>query len=389
MLSKVLRLTTKLSRQDCININKGRGSLLPFYSKRMITAHDILSKVDQETIMSRYFPLTNIKPFQKVRNPFRTDKNPGCSFYYDHKNRLIFSDPAQKHYTGDCFHICALASDIDLYDPMCFHETLKKVDEDFCLGLYPKTFHRLKSPPTPIISPNKGKLIKMVAVKKEKKTVIKNRYLPDFAQYHMDYWGQYLIKKETLRYFGVRPVFRSYIESGSDEGATIWQTTVRDPIFSYPIPDKDDEFQLYRPKSTIKSKKFRTNATNCPLLGLDKIPYNHPVLFITSSYKDIMVLYEIGIPAVCPIGEATTIDRDVINNLLIRYEEVVVNYDNDIAGLNATDNLTFKHPQLDAWTLDEDVKEKDISDFVKANGLKAAKQLLSEYVYEYNKKAPF
>jgi hypothetical protein len=81
--------------------------------------------------------------------------------------------------------------------------------------------------------------------------------------------------------------------------------------------------------------------------------------------KDVMVLYEMGIPAISFNGEGMGyrdgIFEDLFNNLKERFEHIVVLYDNDESGLKHGHRLSGEY-RLKLMFL---YAAKDISDLVK------------------------
>lgn len=56
---------------------------------------------------------------------------------------------------------------------------------------------------------------------------------------------------------------------------------------------------------------------------------------VTKSMKDVMVLYEYGIPAIAPCSENLFITDSQYERLKKKYKRVILLYDNDEPGLHA------------------------------------------------------
>lgn len=343
----------------------------------------ILSRVTEEDIFIDFgkggFAPDDFDPRKRIRNPLREDNTGGCWFFQGTNGRWHFHDPSNPEYQGDCFNFVARANNLD--PDRDFKEVLRLIDESFDLGLSPKNFKVIKGGQSKQIA-NLARAERVPMI--DTRTEFDLEYYAQWAQAHMDYWGQYYISKRTLNFFDVRPVRLAWIGTN-----TIWKSKKSDLVYRYPINSTMGQHQLYRPDAPRKGDRFRTNAKGKPLMGLNKLPERHDFLIITSSYKDVMQWFEIGVPAICPIGEGTTIAPVLLTSLMPRFGNIFVNFDNDDAGMRCTDRLLDSCPlmyrtrMLDMYAPDP---YKDVSDFVKHVGLKNAKEEFARYIKPY---APF
>jgi DNA primase len=94
-----------------------------------------------------------------------------------------------------------------------------------------------------------------------------------------------------------------------------------------------------------------------------------------------MVLHELGIPAICPNSESTSIPNGMLKELRKRFQYIVSFYDYDNAGIQAALKLDIPYMFL--------FKSKDISDFYKKYGkhlsYRMLKQILSKSYHRYEK----
>ena len=65
------------------------------------------------------------------------------------------------------------------------------------------------------------------------------------------------------------------------------------------------------------------------------LPKSGDILVVTKSMKDVMVLYQLGIPAIAPISENCFLTEAQYNKLQSRFKYIVLLYDNDRPGLRS------------------------------------------------------
>lgn len=80
--------------------------------------------------------------------------------------------------------------------------------------------------------------------------------------------------------------------------------------------------------------------------GAHKLPKSGEYVVITKSMKDVMTLYELGIPAIAPISENCYLTEAQHNKLISRFKKVILFYDNDMAGISNSNKIFKKHPEL-------------------------------------------
>ncbi len=107
-------------------------------------------------------------------------------------------------------------------------------------------------------------------------------------------------------------------------------------------------------------------------------------LIITKSMKDVMVLNEMGYQAVSPMAENVIPSEEIIQDLIDAYPKIYIFYDNDGdfnppkgesgKGKQAASKIAGKY-KLPMIFL-PDGGPKDISDYVKAFGIKEAESMI-------------
>lgn len=92
------------------------------------------------------------------------------------------------------------------------------------------------------------------------------------------------------------------------------------------------------------------------------------ILVITKSLKDVMVLYELGITAIAPNSENLFVTDLQYNKLSEKFKNIIVLYDNDLAGINGMRKIKHQYPKVKAIYIPRKYEAKDISDFYKKYG---------------------
>lgn len=174
------------------------------------------------------------------------------------------------------------------------------------------------------------------------------------------YFKRYFISDTTLKKFdvhAVKSVFRN--------GLLHSRSTKDNPIIAYAFPSGN--VKLYRPLTPERKKKWYGNTNALDVAGWTQLPRKGSLVLITKSTKDVMVLHELGFPAISFNGESVGTGkvvedtvRDAINSLKKRFRHVVLLYDNDTAGRTAADKLSdrFKLKNISLML------GKDISDTI-------------------------
>lgn len=304
-----------------------------------ITLEWILSKVTEYDIYSAY--IGNFKVGMIYNSPFRQDKNPSFGCYYSRKTKqLMFKD----HGTGDCGNVIKFVS--------------------LLTGLtnYPDILNDIV---------NKLKITNNTQLASSKQYIPSTETVigvvrQEFTQTDTDYWSQFHISLPTLKKFGVSSI-KYYLCNGIVKG--IYKDT--NPMYAYKVYN---HFKIYRPLAD-KYTKWRNNLTESDIQGYKQLPKTGNVLIITKSLKDVMCLYEMGIPAISPSSESTFISDRLIKALLKRFKRILVCFDRDVPGVRYLRKISLK-TGLEPILVNKKFKAKDISDAIKLNGFETIKNWL-------------
>lgn len=317
--------------------------------EQQVTLEWILSKVTEYDIYSAY--IGNFKVGMIYNSPFRQDKNPSFGCYYSRTTKqLMFKD----HGTGDCGNVIKFVS--LLTGLTNYSDILNNI------------VNKLKIT-------NNTQLVSSKQYISSKETVI-GVVRQDFTLTDTNYWSQFNISLDTLKKFGVSSI-KYYLCDGIVKG--IYKDT--NPMYAYKVYN---HFKIYRPLAD-KYTKWRNNLTENDIQGFKQLPKTGDILIITKSMKDVMCLYEMGIPAISPSSESTFIPDKALEQLKKRFKRIIILFDRDSSGCK--NSIKIKNQfGIKPLFINKKFKAKDISDAIRANGFDTIKQwLLNELSYDRNK----
>ncbi len=314
----------------------------------------ILKYVSERDIFGLVFSqIPNKKVY--ITSPFRIDRNPKCWFDVDNNNKLWFNDFGCDKKSRDCFDAVK-----EYYNLSNFYDVLAFIKE------------RL------IDNKNLNPTVKKNIQLTERKTPVKiNIYTRGFNDKDKDYWQQYDISKQNLIKDKVFPLLK-YKLLGTKKGNFLYKS--RDISYAY-TGFKDDRKKIYNPYS---NKKFITNCTKDDIGGIDNILFDGKQLVISKSYKDYRVLKNQGLNAIWFQNEGMYPSKEILLPIIERFKKVLIFFDNDQAGINASSKLKglinsiYPDKADDYYLPIELLKEniKDPSDLIFAKGVKILNQIL-------------
>lgn len=141
---------------------------------------------------------------------------------------------------------------------------------------------------------------------------------------------------------------------------------------------------MYRPLAT-KANKWKSSCNIKDVQGYLQLPPKGDIVFITSSLKDIMVLYELGYPSIAFSSELipTTGDNgkfveSIILQLKSRFKHVILYLDSDETGKTHSKKIEKKYG-ID-YILNPDNSPKDISDYILKYSRRKTKRMLNKLI---------
>jgi hypothetical protein len=194
--------------------------------------------------------------------------------------------------------------------------------------------------------------------------------LASLRRIDIDYWKQYNISTELLTRYNVVAVSDVWVNSN-----LILNRNGKNLIFAYLI---DGKIKVYSPLADRGNKWVGNTDSSC-IFGMKQLPLQGKLLIITKALKDVMTLTSLGYNAIAGNSETTLLKESTINNLKNRFEHIYVFLDNDEAGIIASEKYKDKY-ELDYILIPLEYECKDISDFVKVNGVRLTKRWLKESI---------
>ncbi len=328
------------------------------FAQTKITKELILSKFSEEQIMEYYLKIRVKKGL--FRSPIREDKCPTCSYFRNNKGTLFFKDFA----TGqclDCFNVVMTIFKCD------YHAALRIIANDF--GIVKNK----------ALKKNSGKINKNTIKIEDKETSKIQVEIQDFTDLELKWWSKFGITPEILKKYNVYSCKHVFLNDN-----LVAKSQQNCPIFGYyggTIKKDKEKLELWRcyfPKRT--SYRFLTNWPAKKIQGYNQLPKKGKLLVITKSMKDCMCLYSCGISACAPNSENLFISDTVLEDIKKRFDNIVVFYDRDRAGLYNMAKIRREHPELVYVAIPKKYESKDISDFYRDYGRKETLNLIKQFV---------
>lgn len=323
-----------------------------------ITKDYILRRVSEESIMEYYLQIP-IKLGAMIRSPIRKDINPTCNFSY-YRGRLRMRDWTELR-AYDCFDIVRIKHNCN------YGEALHIIANDF-------NIMSLRAD-----SNLQEKINKLLQTENKEKKLIQVK-IQEFTSVDLNYLSQYGITQEIAEYFKCYSIKYLWIE-----GKALYQYSEEDPILGYYLGNAingEERWKIYfpfRPRSDRKRPRFICNTNR--INGWVQIPHEGDHLVLTKSMKDVMTLYRLGITSIAMQNEATLIYKYIVDELRDRFENIFSLYDFDRPGVRMA-RLLRKAYNIQPFFLtngkfnSQNYEAKDISDYVKNNGVYKAQKLI-------------
>jgi len=316
----------------------------------VLTKEAILDRVREEDIFARYF--MPVEYDVDLRNPWRDDEDPGCRFYiHKHTGRIRFKDFSHGH-NWDCFDVAQIESETEN-----FQETLRVIAVDFKLISGDSM--------TPPLSGSQNQ------ANERRVPVRKYIYVEGWNTYYtwdqLRYWERYHVTGRELESMHVYNFKRCTIVEVYEDGEEVKKPlySSRDELkFAYYFGNK--EWKIYYPERSKGDVRF-IQVDGGLMQGWEYLPSKGDRVIITKSYKDVVCLRGIGVPAIAPQSENIVVPKGIVTGLEARFDHVYILYDNDLPGLKAAANNVIAHPNLIPLVFAGE-EPKDYSDNVEKHG---------------------
>lgn len=314
-----------------------------------ITKQLLISLHSEEEYMSFYLGIIPDKSLHC--NPLRVDKRPTASFYRSSSGTLIFKD----FQTG--FHANFVDVVMEKFK-VNYNSALRIIANDFNIVAKHNTEKN-----EAIITYN-GQKVEGAG------ECILQCEIKDFTLRELNWWKSYGITSETLNKFHVFSVKNLFMN-----GNYLLSSSPGNPAYGYYF-GKEGGRELWKIYFPLKLQ-FRFLLNTNKLQGARQLPPNGDIVVVTKSMKDVMTLYELGIPAVAPQAESVIIRRNQYEALKRRFKHVIFNADWDRAGQRFLIESRKKYGAICLSFTNKEEDGKDISDYVKKHGIKAARALIN------------
>jgi hypothetical protein len=336
--------------------------MLDFEFTPNITKEFLQSKYSDETYFEHYlgFPVTK-KLFTSV---LRSDKKPTCSFYRNKNGDLIYKDFG----TGDGFNFIGLV--MEMFN-LNYYQAITKIASDF--GLIKTNVVSVKAE----IKESTNKILDTGP------TYIQVTTKP-FSEEELDWWNKFGIEQELLDKYKVFSCEHVFIN-----GRLSVSSTPNNYIFGYYF-GTDNGRELWKIYMPLRKKfRFLNNISMDVLQGYEQLPESGPLLVITKSMKDSIVLNRLGIPAVAPNSEVLIISQEQMDEFHKRFKYIVFYWDRDYAGVTNLQKIRKTYPEC-AYFINPKNTAKDLSDCVEKFGLRYVRDQIPKYLKQlqeyYNEK---
>lgn len=292
---------------DCLNL------------KGYINKETLLKYVTQEEIFEYVFGAYP-EEYEYILSPFREDKSPRCFFSYDKEEILWFNDFADNRIINkircnkiDCFNAVQLK-----YHLPNFYQTLEFIKTKILKA--DKSINKVKSQvPKRIIKNSRSKIFINPT---------------NFTKLDYDYWMQYGITLDQISKDKVFSISHFKIVHEFKENAS-FETS--DLAYAY-TDFKLNRIKIYRPNRE-KNLKFYTNCSKNDVGGWNLLPEKGPILIITKSYKDWRILTNNNVLSIWVQNEGMIPKEEIIVDLLQRFDNIYLLFDNDSPGVIASDKF--------------------------------------------------
>ena len=316
-----------------------------------ITKELILSKVSEEQIFEHY----GIKVQKGLFcSKLRPDKRPTVAFYKNKRGRLMLKDFGD----GSCLDCFGFVQQLF---GVSYYMSLQIIANDFGI------IHR------PDLVENKPKCEYSGIKFEENKSAIIQIQTREFNQDELNWWLRYGINHQTLKKFKVYPVDSVWLNCH-----LFYQNIDHKPIFGYygGIKDNIEQWRIYFPSQ--RKYKFISNWKATQIQGAHMLPKEGgDYLVITKSLKDVMCLYEFGIPAIAPCSENLFLTENQYEKIKRKFKRIYVLYDNDKPGMSAMWKIRKQFPDVTCLMLNAK-DAKDISDYRKTFGYRSTLELINK-----------
>jgi hypothetical protein len=323
----------------------------------MLSKDAILRRTNNGLDVFRHYVSGQWRVGRNFLNPLYEDRRASCNVYFDRRGECYrLKDFGNDECSGDCFFYVGRLRGLDCRNPKDFVEILQTINREMGLGLSEDGDTFVAVAPSPSGQPDIQKKARPWSVEQK-----------SFSAGELAFWGEYGITPETLRAYKVIALREFHSENGEGKPYTI-RATDTEPMFGY---QGKRHIKIYRPVSEIRFL-YGGNLGDNYCFGLEQLPAKGDTLFITGGEKDVMTLAAHGFHAICFNSETSNIPPALIKKLSYRFKHIILLYDTDKTGLEASTRhaaaLADSGVRRLVLPLAGTKREKDVSDFFRMGG---------------------
>lgn len=319
--------------------------------KSYIDKKTVLQYISEEQLFEHILGFIP-KEYDYICSPLRVDNNPGAFFQRGlHSNKLLFIDYADSFCTSyDCFAFIQR-----YYNLPGFYATLQFIQHNI---IEKKNLEK-------IIQPNCSK---EETQKKAAELIVESR---PFNRTDGVYWDKFGISKKNLIDDKVLPVQKIFLKNGRKGNKIIPVYTKCYAFTGFP----ENRKKLYFPYKKGRYRFISTCTRND--VNTENIDRTSKQLVISKSYKDFRVLKNLNVNNIWFQNEGAFPEN--LQEIVGDFEDVVIFFDNDEAGLKAADKLNLlinnsRVVHFDTALLARGIK--DPADMYSRKGVEALKNFL-------------
>jgi hypothetical protein len=324
------------------------------FEPERITKQMLLEQHSEEEYMSFYLGIIPDKGMHC--NPLRVDKKPTASFYRARNGELIFKD-FQTGFHGNFTDVVMEKFKVE------YTKAVRIIANDF--GIIEKQGEAKNQP---AVKYDGSKIV-------EKSETVIQCEIKEYTKEELQWWNAFGVTDETLKKYNVFSVKNLFLN-----GAYLLTANSKSPAYGYYF-GKEDGRELWKIYFPLKTQ-FRFLLNTNKLQGAKQLPKEGDFVVVTKSMKDVMVLHELGIPAVAPQAESVIINANQYKALAKRFKYVIFNGDWDAAGQRFMAESRRRYKSICFSFTNKLADGKDISDHVKLHGIESAKSIVTQLKYD-------
>ena len=326
----------------------------------MLCKEEILKRTGNGLDVFKHYISCQWRVGRNFFNPLYEDSKASCNIYFDRRSGCFrMKDFGNDFFSGDCFEIVGKIKGLNCSNAKDFIEILQTINYDLNLDLNDDDNY-------PFAVSASTKPVPKAKIQSERPQNVKTCFTvqQNFSSKELLFWRQYGISSDVLKTYKVVSL-KEFSSENSEGKPFTFQSTDNEPIFGY-IGKR--HVKVYRPFSEIRFL-YGGNLGDNYCFGLEQLPSKGDTLFITGGEKDVLSLSSKGFHAICFNSETSHIPQSIIKKLSFRFKHIVLLYDTDKTGLDASlkhenelRGLSVKRLVL---PLSGTKEEKDISDYFK------------------------